>query len=148
MIHSICVRSWPPWIAHKECKCIYEPCRVPLLLLSTSLPSFASCLWFMASSKSHPLFEQSSRLALLSSHRFYFICLMKSLQTWAAKLRISTLDITHCGNLAFFLPLWFYVKSIFADFRGSKTVISTILEALNLIFWEFHTWKFQNIQKP
>ena len=44
-----------------------------------------------------------------------------------------TVDIPKCGNLAIFLPLWFKVKSIFADFSWSKTVVLTILEGLN--FW-------------
>ena len=30
-----------------------------------------------------------------------------------------------------FLPLWFYMKSILAELRGSKTIILTILVALN-----------------
>ena len=45
-----------------------------------------------------------------------------------------TVYISQCGNLAIFLPLWFYVKSILADFQTSETVISTISGALNLIF--------------
>ena len=32
-----------------------------------------------------------------------------------------------------FLPLWFYVKSILADFKNSKTAILPVLKALNLI---------------
>ena len=44
------------------------------------------------------------------------------------------LDIPQSGNLAIFLSLWFYVKSILADFWRSKTTISTILEALNFDF--------------
>ena len=39
------------------------------------------------------------------------------------------------GNLAIFLQLWFYVKSILADFRWSKTAILTILAVLFLTFW-------------
>ena len=36
-----------------------------------------------------------------------------------------------------FLPLRFYVKSFFDDFRFSKTAILTILEALNVDFGDF-----------
>ena len=36
-----------------------------------------------------------------------------------------------------FLPLRFYVKSLFNDFRVSKTAILTILEALNVDFGKF-----------
>ena len=36
-----------------------------------------------------------------------------------------------------FLPLRFYVKSFFDDFRVSKTAILTILEALNVDFGKF-----------
>ena len=32
-------------------------------------------------------------------------------------------DVLQCGNLAFFLPLWLYVKSILADFRTSWSAI-------------------------
>ena len=42
--------------------------------------------------------------------------------------------IFDCGNLAIFQPLCFYVKTILADFTGSKTAILTILEALNFDF--------------
>ena len=37
------------------------------------------------------------------------------------------------GNLAIFLSLWFYVKSIFADFRRSKSPILTILKSSELL---------------
>ena len=37
-------------------------------------------------------------------------------------------------SLALFLPLWFYVKSILADFRWSKAVALTIMKALNFEF--------------
>ena len=47
-----------------------------------------------------------------------------------------TVDIIQCGNLPIIMPLWFYVKSIFADFRRSKTAILTILKALNFVFWK------------
>ena len=36
-----------------------------------------------------------------------------------------------------FLPLRFYVKSFFDDFKVSKTAILTILEALNVDFGKF-----------
>ena len=48
-------------------------------------------------------------------------------------------------SLAIFLPLWFYVKWILADFRRSKSTLLTIFEAFNHDFLEFHTWKCQNI---
>ena len=51
-----------------------------------------------------------------------------------------------CGNLRLtvwkfgnFLPLRFYVKSILADFRGSKMVVLTIFKSLNYDFWKIHT---------
>ena len=47
--------------------------------------------------------------------------------------------IFDCGNLAIFQPLCFYVKTILADFTGSKTAILTILEALNFEFWKNFT---------
>ena len=37
-----------------------------------------------------------------------------------------------CGNLAIFLLLWFFMKSILADFRRSKTAVLTIFDA----FWK------------
>ena len=43
------------------------------------------------------------------------------------------------GNLAIFLPLWFYVKSIFGDFRVSKSAILTTSAALNFNFPKFLT---------
>jgi len=54
--------------------------------------------------------------------------------------KVTYLYPTQCGNLAIFLPLWFYVKSILTDFRSSKPAILTIQDALNLIFWYFHIW--------
>ena len=50
-----------------------------------------------------------------------------------------------CGNLAIIQPFWFYVKSILADFRQSKTVILTILKALNFVFWKYFT--LENVKK-
>ena len=47
---------------------------------------------------------------------------------------------TQCGNFRIFLLFRFYVKSILADFKGSKTDVLTILKALNFDFLEkFHT---------
>ena len=57
------------------------------------------------------------------------------------------MDIPQCKNLAIILPFWFYVKSILADFRRSKTAILTILEALNLYFGDFHTRKCHHFPK-
>ena len=48
---------------------------------------------------------------------------------------------------AIFLALWFYVKSILADFRRSKTANLTILEALNFDFWKYFTLGFSKILK-
>ena len=42
-----------------------------------------------------------------------------------------------CGKMTNFLPLRFYVKSFLDVFRGSKTAILTILEALNVDFGKF-----------
>ena len=42
-----------------------------------------------------------------------------------------------CGHLVIFLPLRFYVKSIFGDFEVSKCAILTVLAPLNLGFGEF-----------
>ena len=41
---------------------------------------------------------------------------------------------TQGGNLAIFLSVNFYVKSILADFRRTKSAILTILKALNFKF--------------
>ena len=58
------------------------------------------------------------------------------IQTWAAY------------RVAMILPFWFYVKSILADFRRSKTDILTILEALNFDFWKSYTLEnVKNSQK-
>ena len=55
---------------------------------------------------------------------------------------------THCRNLAIFLSVWFYVKSILADFRRSKTAVLTILEAMNFEFWQFFTLEnVKSVQK-
>ena len=51
------------------------------------------------------------------------------------------------GNLAIFLPLWFYVKSLLADFRRSKTTNATILRLLILIFFGISRFKMSNISK-
>ena len=58
------------------------------------------------------------------------------------------MDITQLGNLAIFLPFRYYLKSIAADFRRSKTAILTISEALNLDFWKnFTLEKMSKISK-
>ena len=49
------------------------------------------------------------------------------------------MDITQRRNLAIMLWLWFYVKSILADFRRSRTAVLTIMEALNFDFWKNFT---------
>ena len=51
-------------------------------------------------------------------------------------------------NFSIFLPLWFYVKSIVADFRRSKTAVLTILEAMTFDFWKnFMLENVKNSQK-
>ena len=52
-----------------------------------------------------------------------------------------------CGNLANFLPLRFEVKSIWADFRMSKTAELAILEALKSGFWKSSQLKMLKIPK-
>ena len=59
----------------------------------------------------------------------------------------SQIGIFGCGNLKIFLPLWFYVKSILADFRRSKTVVLTILQALNFDFWKNLTLEMSKVPK-
>ena len=56
------------------------------------------------------------------------------LQTWAAKMGILTVDIPESGKVAIILPLWFYVKSILADFAKLKADVLTILKTLNFDF--------------
>ena len=43
-----------------------------------------------------------------------------------------------------FLPFWFYAKSILADFRRSKSVL-TILEVLKFDFWK--SFRIENVKK-
>ena len=50
---------------------------------------------------------------------------------------IMMAKVTQCGKMTIFLPLAFYLKSFFDDFKGSKTAILTILEALNVEFGKF-----------
>ena len=52
-----------------------------------------------------------------------------------------------CGNVRIFLPFRFYVKSILADFRRSKSAFLTILEALNFDFWKTVTLEMSKIAK-
>ena len=52
-----------------------------------------------------------------------------------------------CGNVAIFLPLWFYVKSILADFWRSKTAVLTILYPWILIFGKNSHLKCQKFPK-
>ena len=70
---------------------------------------------------------------------FYKTLFKSRIQTWADLLGFLTLGIPQCGNLAIFLRLWFYVKSILADFRRSITTVLTILQALNFDFLENFT---------
>ena len=51
-----------------------------------------------------------------------------------------------CGKINF-LPLTFYVKSFFDDFKVSKTAILTILDALNVDFGNFWKAEICQIQK-
>ena len=53
----------------------------------------------------------------------------------------------HCRNVAIFVPLALYVKSILANFRRSKTAILTILVGLNFDFWEKIHFKMSKITK-
>ena len=48
----------------------------------------------------------------------------------------TVLHNAQCEKLAIFLSLWYYVKSMLADFRGSKTAILTILAAMNFEYLE------------
>ena len=54
---------------------------------------------------------------------------------------------TQCGNLANFLPLRFYVKSVLAAFKRSKTAVLNILEALNFDISEITHLKMLKIPK-
>ena len=64
----------------------------------------------------------------LDDHPHWSLCpkkicvaaLLQILQTRAAYLGILTVDTPQCGNLAIFLPLWSYMKSILAGIRRSK----------------------------
>ena len=57
------------------------------------------------------------------------------------------MDIPQCGNLAIFLPQWFYVKSILADFRRSKTAVLAILGLWILFFGKNSHLKCQTFPK-
>ena len=104
-----------------------------------------------------PKFKKSRRILKISpplkSSQLNKIPLKPSYFLFANKEKFSETCFTilkaysQCGNLAIFLSLWFYLKSILAYFRGSKIAILTILEALNFEFWEFHGWKCQKYQK-
>ena len=59
----------------------------------------------------------------------------------------SVPNLAQCGNLAIFLPLWFYEKSILADFRRLKTVTLTILEAFSFDFLVISHLKMSKISK-
>ena len=61
---------------------------------------------------------------------------------------VLTMDILQCRNLAIFLPLLFYVKSILAAFRRSIIAVFTILKTEFPVLKEFHTWKRQKILNP
>ena len=50
--------------------------------------------------------------------------------------RICRSTGTQCENLVIFLPLRFYVKSIFGDFGVSKSAILTVLAPPNLAIGE------------
>ena len=51
------------------------------------------------------------------------------------KTKKQCLDLRHCTDLSSLIGNfecgYFYVKSILTDFKGSKTVVLTILEGLN-----------------
>ena len=91
----------------------------------------------------------SSYSCILSFNMTVHYYLIQTLWTDLCSLigNFHTVDIPKYGNSAIFLSLWFYVKLILADFRRSKTVILTILEALNSDFLRIHTWKCQKYQK-
>ena len=73
---------------------------------------------------------------------------MIPVQTWTKQFRTLTDDIPQCGNWDLIQLLWFCVKSILADFRGSKTAILTIFLALNFDIWEnFIIENVKNSQK-
>jgi len=62
-------------------------------------------------------------------------------------LRRRIVTIARCKDLAVFLSLLFYVKSILADFKSPKTAIITILEALNFDFLGNSYYKCEKIPK-
>ena len=61
---------------------------------------------------------------------------------WEWIFQFSTLCVwcILCGDLRIFLPLRFYLKSIFAQFIRSLNDMLTILEALNFNFWDFFSF--------
>ena len=54
--------------------------------------------------------------------------------------------VPQCGTFAIFLALWFFVKSILADFRRSKIAVGTILKARILVFEKMSHLKMSKIQ--
>ena len=56
------------------------------------------------------------------------------------------MDVPQCV-VEIFLPLWFYVKSILADFRRSKTAVFISLKALNFDFWKILFLKTSKVSK-
>ena len=67
-----------------------------------------------------------------------------SLMTWPTCIQVhDCIDLARLigifNNLTNFLQLWFFVKSILADFRRSKTAVLTILEAFWFALWRYFT---------
>ena len=77
----------------------------------------------------------TDKINTTSSHKL-ILAHMPLIMVCLEVLQVFYLDTELYGNFRIFLSLWFYVKSILADFRRSKTAILTILEALNFDFWK------------
>ena len=73
----------------------------------------------------------TDKINTTSSHKL-ILAHMPLIMVCLEVLQVFYLDTELYGNFRIFLSLWFYVKSILADFRRSKTVIVPISAALNL----------------
>ena len=74
--------------------------------------------------------KKTKRIILISRIMQFWFEIMKDFKSNLLILNCYVLQFTQCGNLAIFLPLIFYVKSI-----------SVSLESQNLLFWQFyHLW--------
>ena len=102
-----------------------------------------SLLFRVAPSQSSPFVQNSASFSVVTNTSSEDIGATSDRTHEIEVCNLSCIRTAQYGNFRIFMPFRFYVKSILANFRWSKTAILAFLEALNFDFLVIFT--FENV---